>query len=181
MGKSMSGAIWLDKNKTSPHDFFQYWRNIDDKDVEKCLKLLTFIDLKEINELVKSDINYAKEKLAYEVTKMIHGRDEAEKTLRAAKNLFDKKNIDLFSCEDIPSVEISCDYFNKEINIVDVLEKTNLVSSRSEARRLIEQGGIKINSQKILDNNFLITRELFCNNSLIIQKGKKTFLKIKIN
>lgn len=177
MGKSMSGAIWLDKNKTTPHEFFQYWRNIDDNDVEKCLKLLTFIDLNDIVELLKGDINLAKEKLAYEATKLIHGQAEAEKALQAARTLFGSKNF----FDSIPVLELSSDVFVLEdkINVCDLLLKINLVPSKSEARRLIIQGGLKINDNKISDINYLInSNEL--QDSILIQKGKKIFYRVKL-
>ena len=179
MGKSMAGAIWLDKNKTTPYEFFQYWRNIDDKDVEKCLKLLTFIDLEDIDKLLSGDINLAKEKLAYEATKLIHGKDEADKALQAAKTLFGGKNF----IDSIPVIEIEKDIFvdNSEINICDLLLKINLVPSKSEARRIISQGGLKIDNNKILDINYSVGEDSFDDNGcILIQKGKKIFYRVKL-
>ncbi len=179
MGKSMAGAIWLDKNKTTPYEFFQYWRNIDDKDVEKCLKLLTFIDLEDIDKLLAGDINLAKEKLAYEATKLIHGKDEADKALQAAKTLFGGKNF----IDSIPVIEIEKDIFvdNSEINICDLLLKINLVPSKSEARRIISQGGLKIDNNKILDINYSVGEDSFDDNGcILIQKGKKFFYRVKL-
>ena len=179
MGKSMAGAIWLDKNKTTPYEFFQYWRNIDDKDVEKCLKLLTFIDLEDIDKLLSGDINLAKEKLAYEATKLIHGKDEADKALQAAETLFGGKNF----IDSIPVIEIEKDIFvgNSEINICDLLLKINLVPSKSEARRIISQGGLKINNNKILDINYPVGEDSFDDNGcILIQKGKKIFYRVKL-
>lgn len=179
MGKSMAGAIWLDKNKTTPYEFFQYWRNIDDKDVEKCLKLLTFIDLEDIDKLLSGDINLAKEKLAYEATKLIHGKDEADKALQAAETLFGGKNF----IDSIPVIEIEKDIFvgNSEINICDLLLKINLVPSKSEARRIISQGGLKIDNNKILDINYSVGEDSFDDNGcILIQKGKKIFYRIKL-
>lgn len=175
MGKSMSGAIWLDKNKTTSHDFFQYWRNINDEDTEKCLKLLTFLKLDEISELL-SDINNAKEKLAYEITKIVHGEEESQKALRAAKTLFGSKN---FS-DDIPTSNFNKSYFIDGLNICQLLLKTNLVTSKSEARRIVEQGGVKINSQKISDVNYLVCIKDFRDKYILIQKGKKKFHQIKL-
>ena len=179
MGKSVSGAIWLDKNKTTPYEFFQYWRNIDDKDVEKCLKLLTFIDLEDIDKLLSGDINLAKEKLAYETTKLIHGKDEADKALQAAKTLFGGKNF----IDSVPVIEIEKDIFvdNSEINICDLLLKKNLVPSKSEARRIISQGGLKIDNNKILDINYSVGEDSFDDNGcILIQKGKKIFYRVKL-
>ena len=179
MGKSMAGAIWLDKNKTTPYEFFQYWRNIDDKDVEKCLKLLTFIDLEDIDKLLSGDINLAKEKLAYEATKLIHGKDEADKALQAAETLFGGKNF----IDSVPVIEIEKDIFvdNSEINICDLLLKINLVPSKSEARRIISQGGLKINNNKILDINYPVGEDSFDDNGcILIQKGKKFFYRVKL-
>lgn len=179
MGKSMSGAIWLDKNKTTPYEFFQYWRNIDDKDVEKCLKLLTFIDLEDIDKLLAGDINLAKEKLAHEATKLIHGKDEADKALQAAKTLFGDKNF----IDSVPVIELEKDIFmnNSEINICDLLLKINLVPSKSEARRIILQGGLKIDNNKILDINYSVGKNSFDDSGcILIQKGKKIFYRIKL-
>lgn len=175
MGKSMSGAVWLDKNKTSPYEFFQYWRNIHDDDVEKCLKLLTFLSLDEIAEILK-DINGAKEKLAYEITKTIHGKDEAQKALQASKSLFGNENFSDF----MPTAELSKNIFEDGINIADLLLKINLVPSKSECRRIITQGGLKINGQKISDVNYLVNLENFDNEQMLIQKGKKIFHRIKL-
>lgn len=175
MGKSMSGAIWLDKNKTTSHDFFQYWRNINDEDTEKCLKLLTFLKLDEISDLL-SNINNAKEKLAYEITKIVHGEEESQKALRAAKTLFGSKN---FS-DDIPTSNFNKSYFIDGLNICQLLLKTNLVTSKSEARRIVEQGGVKINSQKISDVNYLVCIKDFRDKYILIQKGKKKFHQIKL-
>lgn len=179
MGKSMAGAIWLDKNKTTPYEFFQYWRNIDDKDVEKCLKLLTFIDLEDIDKLLSGDINLAKEKLAYDATKLIHGKDEADKALQAAKTLFGGKNF----IDSIPVIGLEKDVFMNtgEINICDLLLKIGLVPSKSEARRIIVQGGLKIDNNKILDINYFVGKNSFDDNGcILVQKGKKIFYRVKL-
>ncbi len=175
MGKSMAGAIWLDKNRTTPHEFFQYWRNVHDEDVEKCLKLLTFLDLGEISRLL-SDINKAKEKLAYEVTKLVHGEKEAEKSLQAAKTLFGSGD---FS-DALPTSNFNRDEFADGKNILDVLVQINLVPSKSEGRRIISQGGLKIDNKKITDANYLISLDDFNNDRIVIQKGKKVFHQIKL-
>lgn len=179
MGKSMAGAIWLDKNKTTPYEFFQYWRNIDDKDVEKCLKLLTFIELEDIDKLLSGNINLAKEKLAYEATKLIHGKNEADKALQAAKTLFGGKNF----FDSVPVIELEKDVFMNtgEINICDLLLKIGLVPSKSEARRIIVQGGLKIDNNKILDINYFVGKNSFDDNGcILIQKGKKIFYRVKL-
>lgn len=175
MGKSMSGAIWLDKNRTTPHEFFQYWRNIHDEDVEKCLKLLTFLDLGEISQLL-SDINNAKERLAYEVTKLVHGEDEAKKALMAAKTLFGSGD---FS-DALPTSNFNRDEFADGKNILDVLVQINIVPSKSEGRRIILQGGLKIDNKKIEDVNYLISLDDFNDDRLVVQKGKKVFHQIKL-
>ena len=179
MGKSMAGAIWLDKNKTTSYEFFQYWRNIDDKDVEKCLKLLTFIELEDIDKLLSGNINLAKEKLAYEATKLIHGKDEADKALQAAKTLFGGK--DFF--DSVPVIELEKDVFmnTSEINICDLLLKIGLVPSKSEARRIILQGGLKIDNNRILDINYFVGKNSFDDNGcILVQKGKKIFYRVKL-
>lgn len=175
MGKSMGGAVWLDPEKTSPYDFFQYWRNVDDADTIKFLKLLTFLPMEEINKLAQlegSDINKAKEVLAYEITKNVHSEDEAKKALNAARSLFagnrDSNNIPSFELKD----------FEEGMDIITLLQKVELVPSRSEARRLIEQGGIKINDEKVTQIDTAISSSDFNNGELLIQKGKKIFLKV---
>lgn len=179
MGKTMAGAVWLDPNKTSPYEFFQYWRNIDDADVIKCLKLLTFLPMDYIKELEKlegSDINKAKEILAFEVTKIVHSEQDAQKSLDAAKALFAGAK----DSENIPSFELDKNILDEGLDIVTLLLDANLIKSKSEGRRLIEQGGIKINEQKIDDIALKITKEYFIDNQMLIQKGKKIYLNIKI-
>ena len=169
MGKTASGAVWLDPKKTSPFDFFQYWRNIDDADVNKCLKLLTFLPIEEIEEMEKwtgERINEKKEILAYEVTKLVHGEQEAKKTLEAARNIFSGSG----ESENMPSTTISKD----ELPICDLLVEAKLCTSKSEARRLVEQGGVSVDSNKITNPSEVIK----INDGMIIKKGKKTFLKI---
>lgn len=169
MGKTSSGAVWLDPNKTSPFDFFQYWRNIDDADVIKCFKLLTFLPLEKIEEIASWDderINEKKEILAYELTKLVHGEDEAKKVLEAARSLFNGNGND----ENMPSVELDGD----SLPAMDLLVASGLCASKSEARRLIEQGGLSIDGNKIMDVNALISYK----EPIKVKKGKKTFLKI---
>ena len=169
MGKTASGAVWLDANKTSPFDFFQYWRNIDDADVIKCLKLLTFLPLEKIDEIASwedSRINEKKEILAFELTKLVHGEEEAQKALNAARSLFSGAGND----ENMPSVELE----GNELPVMDLLVASGLCTSKSEARRLIEQGGLSIDGNKISDVNALVSYK----EPIKVKKGKKTFLKI---
>ncbi len=151
MGKTQSGAVWLDAEKTSPYDFYQYWRNVDDADVIKCLKMLTFLPLDEIDELAKlqgSELNKAKEILAHELTELIHGKEEADKAQEAARALFGKGQ----NTDNMPSTELtSDDLTDGEIGILDLLSKCGLIPSKKEGRRLIEQGGITLNDEKVND------------------------------
>ena len=170
MGKTASGAIWLDPNKTSPFEFFQYWRNVDDADVMKCIKLLTFLSLDQIKEMEAwgdERINEKKEILAYELTKLVHGQEEADKALQAAKNLFAGIGDD----SNMPSVEVEA---ADEVNILELLVKAELATSKSEARRLVEQGGITIDGEKKTNPNELVKFD----KDLKIKKGKKVFVKV---
>lgn len=179
MGKTESGAVWLDANKTSPYDFYQYWRNIDDADVENCLALLTFIPMDEVRKLGAlegSKINKAKEILAYEVTKLVHGEEEAVKAQKAAKALFVKKT----DSDNIPHTDIEKSVFEQGLDIISLLQKAELVSSRSEARRLIKQGGIYVQDERISDIDFVVTKEHFEDNKLMIRKGKKVYHQIRL-
>lgn len=170
MGKTQSGAVWLDSEKTSPYDFYQYWRNVDDSDVIKCLKMLTFIPMEKIKEMESwkgADINLAKEILAFELTALVHNHEIANKVHLAAKDIFSSGN------GDIPETKIT-----EEIGITDLLVKCNLAKSKSEAKKLIQQGGISIDGEKInsLDKHF---KPLDFKNGLVIKKGKKVFHKVK--
>lgn len=172
MGKSQKGAVWLDPNKTSPYEFYQYWRNVDDADVEKCLKLLTFLDLDYIAELCQCQderINKAKEVLAYEVTKIVHSEEDAKKAEEQAKSAFSG------SMDNIPIAEISGD----SGLVVDILVEIGLAKSKSEARRLIEGGGISVDGQKVLgvDASILDSQR---NNGFVLTKGKKVKLKVTV-
>lgn len=172
MGKSQKGAVWLDPNKTSPYEFYQYWRNVDDADVEKCLKLLTFLDLDYIAELCQykdERINKAKEVLAYEVTKIVHSEEDAKKAEEQAKSAFSG------SMDNIPTAEISGD----SGLVVDILVEIGLAKSKSEARRLIEGGGISVDGQKVLgvDASILDSQR---NNGFVLTKGKKVKLKVTV-
>ncbi len=179
MGKTEKGALWLDPEKTSPYDFYQYWRNVDDADVIKCLKLLTFLPMSEINklaELKNEQINEAKKVLAYEVTKLVHGEAEASNARQLAEALFGGGG----NTSNMPSTEIAADELAVGINIIDALVKTGLVPSKGEGRRLVQQGGIYLEEDAVTAFDFTITKELFKNNELIIKKGKKTYHKLII-
>ena len=172
MGKTASGAVWLDPNKTSPFDFFQYWRNVDDADVIKCFKLLTFVSLEDIAKLEKEEnINLVKEKLAFEITKMVHGEDEANKALEAARALFAGAGDD----SNMPTAEI--EIAEEGDQLLNILVKVGLTTSRGEGRRLIEQGGLSVDGEKVSDPNVVITKAQLVN-GIKIKKGKKVFQKV---
>ena len=173
MGKSVKGALWLDKEKTSPYEFFQYWRNVDDADVDKCLKMITFLPIEEIEEMAKwpgERINEKKEILAFEITKLVHGEEEAKKALEAARALFSGEGDDA----NMPTTEIELE---NDIGLLDLLILTKLAASKGEARRLIDQGGISLNGNKISDVNLRITKTDLAE-PLKIKKGKKAFHKV---
>ena len=178
MGKTERGAVWLDPEKTPPYEFFQYWRNIGDGDVIKCMKMLTFMPLDEIAEYEKlegSAINNAKEKLAYELTKLVHGEDEANKAQDAARALFGGGA----DSADMPSTSLSADDFaDGKISVIDILVKAGLAKSKSEARRLIEQGGVSVNDEKVKSLDFSLSADEIAADPAIIKKGKKIFHKI---
>ena len=181
MGKTEKGALWLDPNKTSPYDFYQYWRNIDDADVIKCLKMLTFLPLDYIDELAKaegSEINKVKEVLAFEVTKLIHGEEEAQKAQDTARALFTTGG----DIENMPSTELSADDFaDGKITVQDVLVKCKLCPSKGEAKRLIQQGGVLVDDVKVTDMFASLTEEDFSKGYVVIKKGKKVFHKAVLN
>lgn len=178
MGKTEKGAVWLDPEKTSPYEFYQYWRNVGDKDVEKCLRLLTFLPMDEVRRLGAlegSEINKAKEVLAYELTKIVHGEEEAKKADVAAKALFMGGS----DGGSIPTTEVaSADLEN--MDILSALVITKLTPSRSEARRAVQQGGVKVNDEKISDVDFKITEDLFKDGIVTLQRGKKSFHRLKL-
>jgi len=179
MGKSQGGAVWLDANKTSPYDFYQYWRNVADSDVEKFLALLTFLPMEQVRELgalKDSAINAAKETLAFEVTKTVHGEEEAKKAQTAAKSLFGGGS----SGGSVPTTELDAAELSDGINIIVLMEKCGLIKSRSEGRTLIQQGGVSANGKKLEDVAYNITSANFENGELLIQKGKKTFHLVKL-
>ena len=178
MGKTEKGAVWLDPEKTSPYEFYQYWRNVGEKDVEKCLRLLTFLPMDEVRRLGAlegSEINKAKEVLAYELTKIVHGEEEAKKADVAAKALFMGGS----DGGSIPTTEIAlADLEN--MDILSALVTTKLTPSRSEARRAVQQGGVKVNDEKISDIDFKITEDLFKDGIVTLQRGKKSFHRLKL-
>ncbi|MEL7570624.1 MAG: tyrosine--tRNA ligase [Eubacteriaceae bacterium] len=179
MGKTEKGALWLDKEKTSPYDFYQYWRNVGDDDVENCLKLLTFLPMEEIDRLAAlkgSEINEAKKVLAYEVTKIIHGEEEALAAQSAAEALFGQGADDA----GMPTTEIALDKIEKGMDILSLLIEANLASSKSDAKRLIDQGGIAVNGEKIDSVGVIISLDNFDEGKIIIKKGKKIYHKIVI-
>lgn len=174
MGKTAKGAVWLDPKKVSPYEFYQYWVNVHDDDVIKCLKLLTFIPMDEIREMEKWDgqeLNAAKRRLAYEVTKLVHGEEEAEKAKRVSEEVFAKGGVSA----EMPTTVIP-DAVGK--GVLDVLLEAKLVSSKGEARRLIQQNGLSINDNKVTDPAFVITEDLFSDDGMIIKKGKKIYHRI---
>ncbi|XOQ49048.1 MAG: tyrosine--tRNA ligase [Eubacteriales bacterium] len=180
MGKTEKGAVWLDPEKTSPFDFYQYWRNIGDADVIKCLKILTFLPLSQINELAKlqgGELNKAKEILAYEVTKLIHGEEEANKAQEGARALFGSGE----NTDNMPSTDLTAaDFTNGEIGVLDLLVKTKLAPSKGEGRRLITQGGISIDNEKVSETTAKLTSKDFEKKYIIIKKGKKIFHKVNL-
>ena len=181
MGKTAGNAVWLDANKTSPYDFFQYWRNVDDADVIKCLKMLTFVPLEEIKEYEKlqgSDLNTVKERLAFELTEMIHGKDEAQKALDTARSLFAGGS----NVAEMPSSDINDgDFTDGKIGLLDLMLKVGLISSKGEGRRLVIQGGVSVNDEKITDAAYSFTQDSFSNGYIVIKKGKKVFHKVNLN
>lgn len=177
MGKTVGGALWLDPEKTSPFDFYQYWRNVDDADVEKCLALLTFIPMDEVRRLGAlegSEINKAKEILAYEVTKLIHGEEEAKKAQEAARALFAGG----VNMDNVPTVTISKEKLGTDL--LTILAEEKIVPSKAEGRRLIQQGGLSLNGEKVTDLKKALTEEDFEDGSALVKRGKKNFHKIEL-
>jgi tyrosyl-tRNA synthetase len=179
MGKTTGGAVWLDPKKTTPYDFFQYWRNIEDSSVIKTLKMLTFLSLDEIKQyegLEGSELNHAKEVLAFELTKLVHGENEAQKALDASRSLFVSGNVS----DNMPStVILKSDFENDGVNILDLLVKSKLAPSRGEARRLVDQGGISVNDVKV-DNITITYASSDFESPFIIKKGKKVYHRITV-
>ena len=178
MGKTKSGAVWLDPNKTSPFDFYQYWRNVDDADVIKCMRLLTFLPLEEIDEMAKwegSELNKAKEILAYQLTELVHGEEEAKKAQEGARALFSGADT-----SHMPTTELSEEDFDEEgkIDLITLLVKAELVPSRSEGRRAIQQGGVSIDGEKLTDIYHTVEKDAFAGDGIVLKRGKKKFKKI---
>ncbi len=177
MGKTQSGAVWLDPEKTSPFDFYQYWRNVGDSDVLKCLRMLTFLPLEQIDEMDKwegSQLNQAKEILAFELTKLVHGKEEASKAQEGARALFAAGA----STENMPAFELTEEDFSEgTIDILSILNKSGLAASRSEARRNVEQGGVSVDGNPVKDIKAVYSREQF-GDGMIVKRGKKNFKKI---
>lgn len=178
MGKTQSGAVWLDPNKTSPFDFYQYWRNVDDADVIKCMRLLTFLSLEEIDEMAKwegSELNKAKEILAYQLTELVHGEEEAKKAQEGARALFSGADT-----SHMPTTELSEEDFDEEgkIDLITLLVKAELVPSRSEGRRAIQQGGVSIDGEKLTDIYHTVEKDAFAGDGIVLKRGKKKFKKI---
>lgn len=177
MGKTQSGAVWLDPNKTSPFDFYQYWRNVADADVLKCIRMLTFLPLEEIDAMDAwegSQLNQAKEILAFELTKLVHGEEEAKKAQDGARALFSSGN-----AADMPKTELSDeDYTDGKIDILTLLVKAELTTSKSEARRAVQQGGVSVDGEKITDIATVFSKEKIQSDNIVVKKGKKNFRKI---
>ena len=175
MGKTAGNAVWLDPNKTSPYDFYQYWRNVEDNDVMKCIRMLTFLPIEQIREMdgwQGSQLNQAKEILAWELTNLVHGQEEADKAQAAARALFggggDKASM--------PSTELTAEQFEGgQIGVLSLLVACDLAPSKGEARRLVQQGGVSVNNEKVADVNAVLAQELFAGDGVIIKKGKKVF------
>ena len=180
MGKTQSGAVWLDENKTSPFDFYQYWRNVDDADVLKCIRMLTFLPLEEIEKMESwegSELNRAKEILAYELTALVHGEEKATKAQEAARALFSGAA----DTENMPTVALTADDFTDgQIAVNEIMLKAGLVKSKGEARRLIQQGGVSIDDQKVTDPVAVVSHETLEKGHIILKKGKKVFYKVTL-
>jgi len=177
MGKTQSGAVWLDPEKTTPFDFFQYWRNIADADVLKCLRMLTFLPIEQINEMdgwEGSHLNEAKEILAYELTNLVHGEEEAERARESARALFTGGN-----AADMPTCELEeADFTDGSIDILSILQKSGLAPTRSEARRNVEQGGVTVEGETVSDVKAVFAKEQFSGDGMIVKRGKKKFVRV---
>lgn len=180
MGKTQSGAVWLDPDKTSPFEFYQYWRNIADADVLKCLRMLTFLPIEQINEMDRwegSRLNTAKEILAFELTGLVHSKEEAEKAQEASRALFGGGS----HSENMPTFDLSEDDFTGDvIDILSILQKSGLASSRSEARRNVEQGGVSVDGNVVKDMKAVFTKKELAKDGLIVKRGKKNFKRVRI-
>ena len=180
MGKTQSGAVWLDPNKTSPFEFYQYWRNVSDADVLKCLRMLTFLPLEQIDEMDKwegSQLNQAKEILAFELTKLVHGEEEAKKAEEGAKALFAGGG----NTDNMPTTVLAADDFREDaIDILTLLVKSGLSASRNEARRAVEQGGVSLDGEKVTDIKAAFEKNAFSGDGVVVKRGKKNFRKITL-
>jgi len=178
MGKTVSGAVWLNPEKTTPFEFYQYWRNVADNDALKCIRLLTFLPLEEIDAMDSwegSQLNKAKEILAFELTKMVHGEDEANKAEETAKSLFAGGG----EAENMPTAELSKeDFTDGSIDIISILHKSDLVTSRSEGRRAVEQGGVTVDGEKVSDFTATFVQSQFEGDGIVVKRGKKNFKKV---
>ena len=177
MGKTQKGAVWLDPEKTSPYEFYQYWRNVADADVLKCIRMLTFLPLEEIDKMDSwegAQLNKAKEILAFELTKLVHGEEEAKKAQEAARALFGAGA----NTDNMPSTELTDADFVEDVTVLDLLTKCGLIPSRKEGRRLIQQGGVSLDGEKVQDPFAKVTEDMFEENGyIVIKKGKKVFHK----
>ena len=178
MGKTQSGAVWLDPNKTSPFEFYQYWRNIADADVLKCLRMLTFLPIEQIDEMDRwegSQLNKAKEILAYELTSLVHGEEEAAKAQEGARALFESGG----NTANMPTYQLTDeDFTDGAIDVLGVLQKSGLCASRSEARRNVEQGGVSVDGNAVKDIKAVFSKDQFAGEGLVFKRGKKNFMKV---
>ena len=179
MGKTQSGAVWLDPNKTSPFDFYQYWRNVGDADVLKCIRMLTFLPLEQIDEMDSwegSQLNQAKEILAYELTSLVHGEEDAKRAQESARALFSQGN-----AAEMPTAELAEeDFTDGKIDILTMLVKSGLVPSKSEARRAVQQGGVAVDGEKVADIYAAFEKDALAGDGVVIKKGKKNFRKVVV-
>ena len=179
MGKTQSGAVWLDPNKTTPFEFYQYWRNVADADVLKCLRMLTFLPLEQIDEMDKwegSQLNQAKEILAYELTGLVHGEEEAKKAQESARALFAGG-----AAAEMPTAELTdADFVDGSIDLLSVVQKSGLCASRSEARRNVEQGGVAVDGEIVKDIKAMFTKEQFAGEGIVVKRGKKNFRRVVV-
>ena len=179
MGKTQSGAVWLDPNKTTPFEFYQYWRNVGDADVLKCLRMLTFLPLEQIDEMDKwegSQLNQAKETLAYELTSLVHGEEEAKKAQESARALFAGG-----AAAEMPTAELSdADLSDGSIDLLSIVQKSGLCASRSEARRNVEQGGVSVDGEIVKDIKAVYTKEQLSGEGIVVKRGKKNFRRVVV-
>ena len=179
MGKTAGNAVWLDANKTTPYEFYQYWRNVDDADVMKCIRMLTFLPMEQITEMANwegAQLNRAKEILAFELTQMVHGEEEAQRAQDSARALFSKGN-----AADMPTATLTEEDFTEgKIDILTVLLKSGLVPSKSEARRAVQQGGVAVDGEKVTDIYQIFEKDVFAGDGVVVKKGKKNFRKVVV-